>query len=85
MYGKGISRVGDILDLAAALDIVNKSGAWYSYGEVRLGQGRENAKDDLTEHPELADELEMKVRTAKGLVKAEEVQGVETESEREQG
>ncbi|HHT42629.1 MAG TPA: recombinase RecA [Firmicutes bacterium] len=85
MYGKGISRVGDILDLAAALDIVNKSGAWYSYGEVRLGQGRENAKDYLTEHPELADELEMKVRTAKGLVKAEEVQGVETESEREQG
>src|SRR5690554_3393861 len=67
MYGKGISRVGDILDLAAALDLVNKSGAWYSYGDVRLGQGREAAKEYLTQHPELADELEMKIRIAKGL------------------
>lgn len=66
MYGKGISRVGDILDLAAALDLVNKSGAWYSYGDVRLGQGREAAKEYLTQHPELADELEMKIRIAKG-------------------
>jgi recombination protein RecA len=70
MYGKGISRVGDILDLAAALDLVNKSGAWYSYGDVRLGQGREAAKEYLTQHPELADELEMKIRIAKGLIKA---------------
>jgi recombination protein RecA len=85
LYGIGISKAGTILDMAVEADIINKSGAWYSYGEVRLGQGRENAKDYLTEHPELADELEMKVRTAKGLVKAEEVQGVETESEREQG
>src|SRR5690625_1571183 len=50
MYGEGISREGNVLDLAADLDIVNKSGAWYSYGDVRLGQGRENAKDFLKEH-----------------------------------
>lgn len=81
MYGKGISRMGDILDLAAGLDIVNKSGAWYSYGDLRLGQGRENAKDFLAEHPELADELELKVREAVGLVKVEEEGEIETRTE----
>src|SRR5690606_42011684 len=70
MYGKGSSREGDVLDLAAALEFVNKSGAWYSYGDVRLGQGREAAKEYLSQHPELADELEMKIRIAKGLIKA---------------
>lgn len=74
MYGEGISRHGDILDLAADLDIANKSGAWYSYGDIRLGQGRENAKDYLREHPEILDELEYKVRVAKGLIKVEEVE-----------
>jgi len=64
MYGEGISRHGDILDMATELDIVNKSGAWYSYGDVRLGQGRENSKDYLKENPELTVELEQKVRIA---------------------
>lgn len=73
IYGLGISRHGDILDLAAELDIINKSGSWYSYGDMRLGQGRENAKDFLMANPELTDEIELKVRTAKGLLKTEEV------------
>lgn len=72
MYNEGISRHGDILDLGADLDIVNKSGAWYSYGDLRLGQGRENAKDFLREHPELTDELEQIIREAVGLGKGEE-------------
>jgi recombination protein RecA len=73
IYGLGISRHGDILDLAADLDIINKSGSWYSYGDLRLGQGRENAKDFLRDHPELTDEIEHKVRVAKNLVRAEDV------------
>ncbi len=63
MYGEGISREGDILDLAVNLDIVNKSGSWYSYAEDRLGQGRENAKKYFIENPHIAREIENKVRT----------------------
>jgi len=85
VYGKGISKVGDILDLATELDLVNKSGAWYSYGDLRLGQGREAAKEFLTQNPELADELELKVRTAKGLLRGAEVQGVEKDSAKQEG
>ncbi len=62
MFGKGISKVGDIVDLAADVDIINKSGAWYSYGDNRIGQGRENAKTYLLEHPEIMEEVEAKVR-----------------------
>ena len=62
MFGKGISVEGDILDLATEVDIVKKSGAWFSYGEDRLGQGRENAKDYLKENPELLKEISDKVR-----------------------
>lgn len=62
MYGSGISREGNVLDVAAAMNIVNKSGAWYSYGGERLGQGRENVKEYFKEHPELTDEIEQKVR-----------------------
>jgi recombination protein RecA len=62
MYGKGISRVGEILDLAIKQDIVSKSGAWFSYGDVRLGQGRENVRNKLEEEKELLNEIEMKVR-----------------------
>lgn len=71
MYNEGISRHGDILDLAVDLDIVTKSGAWYSYGDLRLGQGRENAKESLRENPELTDELERIIREAAGLVNTE--------------
>jgi len=62
MFGKGISRSGDILDLAANLDIINKSGAWYQYNAEKIGQGRENAKNYLEEHPEIMAEVENKVR-----------------------
>ena len=62
MFGIGISREGDILDLAASVDIVNKSGAWYAYNGDKIGQGRENAKIYLTTHPEVMDEIEAKVR-----------------------
>lgn len=64
MYGLGISREGTILDIGADLNIVNKSGAWYSYENERLGQGRENVKEFLKEHPDLAKEIEQKIRMA---------------------
>ena len=60
MYGEGISHEGCIVDLGAEFDIINKSGAWYSYGEVRLGQGKEKVKDFLKENPEMAAEIEAK-------------------------
>ncbi len=70
VYGEGISMIGDILDLAVGLDIVEKSGAWYSYGGERIGQGRENAKTFLKEHPEMTAEIENKVRLGYGLTAA---------------
>ena len=62
MYGKGISRVGEILDMAIAKDIVAKSGAWFSYGDIRLGQGKENVKARLENEPELMEKIEAEVR-----------------------
>ncbi|MCX5874759.1 MAG: recombinase RecA [Deltaproteobacteria bacterium] len=67
IYGEGVSKVGDLLDLATAQDIVEKSGAWYSYNGERIGQGRENSKIFLKEHPELCDDIERKVRLGYGL------------------
>ena len=62
MYGYGISREGEIIDLGVEEDIVEKSGSWYSYGTDRIGQGKENAREYLIEHPEVADEIESKLR-----------------------
>lgn len=62
MYGQGISKIGEILDLANQLDIAPRSGAWYNYGEIRLGQGRDNSKTFLQENPDIAAEIEAKVR-----------------------
>ena len=62
MFGKGISRAGDILDLATGIDLVKKSGAWYAYEGEKIGQGRENAKAYLENHPEVMEELDRKVR-----------------------
>ena len=62
MYGKGISKEGDILDLAADIDIVQKSGAWYAYKGEKIGQGRENAKITLQNNPEMLAEIEEAVR-----------------------
>lgn len=67
MYGKGISKEGDILDLAAELDVIHKGGAWYSYGETRIGQGRENAKQFLIDNPDICAEVENAVRNEYGL------------------
>ena len=62
MYGQGISKYGEILDLAVKMEIVRKSGAWFYYGEERLGQGRDNVKEYILENPEFCAEIEGKVR-----------------------
>mgnify|MGYP000094769846 FL=1 len=62
MFGKGVSKSGDILDLASGIDVVKKSGSWYAYEGEKIGQGRENAKSYLESHPEMMDEIEQKVR-----------------------
>ena len=72
MFGKGISREGDVLDLAANINVINKSGAWYAYEGSKIGQGRENAKVYLREHPEIMKEVDHKVREHYGLIPSEE-------------
>ncbi|MBW2476585.1 MAG: recombinase RecA, partial [Deltaproteobacteria bacterium] len=67
MYGTGISKVGDLVDLGVACDIIEKSGAWFSYGEERIGQGRENAKQFLSDNPDMALDIEAKVLEHYGL------------------
>jgi len=64
MYGGGISKVGEILDLGVDLNIINKSGSWFSYGETRLGQGRDGVKAIIKDNPELMEELEVKIKDA---------------------
>ncbi|MEP3045970.1 MAG: recombinase RecA [Roseibium sp.] len=68
IYGEGISKVGELIDLGVKGDIVEKSGAWFSYNSQRLGQGRENAKQFLKDNPEIADEIELAVRQNAGLI-----------------
>lgn len=69
MYGEGISRLGEIVELGTNLKLVEKSGAWYSYKGEKIGQGKENAKEFLKEHPEIADEIDAKIRShAKGNI-----------------
>ena len=67
MFGKGISASGDILDLAANIGVINKSGAWYSYNDGKIGQGRENAKQYLEQHEDIMREVEQKVRSHYGI------------------
>lgn len=67
IYGKGISAEGSLIDLGLAMDVINKSGAWYSFGEERLGQGRENVREFLKDNPELRKVIEIKVREISGL------------------
>lgn len=73
MYGEGISRNSEILDLGVKLDIVQKSGTWFSYDGTRLGQGRENAKEFLNNNPEIANEIEGKIRSSKDAVTSPEI------------
>ena len=68
MYGEGISKLGELIDLGVKAGIVEKSGAWFSYDSTRLGQGRENAKTFLREHPEIADKIEGQIRQNSGLL-----------------
>ena len=67
LYGEGISREGEILELGVAHDLVGKSGAWYTYGKERVGQGKDNAREFLREHPEMAQEIEAKIRAKIGV------------------
>ena len=83
MFGKGISREGDILDLAAAINVINKSGAWYAYEGSKIGQGRENAKLYLREHPEIMQEADRKVREHYGLIPGEETAAAEETVDKE--
>jgi len=76
MYGEGISREGDLLDLAVEKRIIEKSGAWFAYGGDRLGQGRENAKQFLKENPEIRQTIEDRVRRDLGMVREAEVAAV---------
>ena len=77
MYGEGISRTGDLLDMAVTLDIVDKSGSWYSFEGERIGQGRENVKAFLTTNPDIFDKIELKVRAELGIGSAEATPEVE--------
>jgi recombination protein RecA len=81
MYGTGISREGSILDVAADMNIIVKSGAWYSYGDDRLGQGRENVKEYLKEHPDLTREIELKVRQALNVGRVNDIPELKTSGE----
>jgi recombination protein RecA len=70
LYGEGISKIGEILDLGVEFDIIKKSGSWFSYADSKIGQGRDAVKQMLLDNPELADEIEAKVREA--LLKSED-------------
>ncbi|HHU69867.1 MAG TPA: recombinase RecA [Thermoanaerobacterales bacterium] len=84
MYGEGISKEGCILDIGADVGIINKSGAWYSYGDERLGQGRENAKQYLKENTDLSLKIEKEIKKKCGLIISTETEEVEEESDRKE-
>ena len=77
MYGKGISKTGEMIDLGVKAEVVDKSGSWFSYGDQRIGQGRENAKTFLKENPEIMAEIEARIRTSNGLDLEAELDGEE--------
>ena len=72
MYGTGISKIGDLLDLAVEEKIINKAGAWFSYNDTKIGQGRENSKVYLEQNKELAEEIKHKLLVKRGLIAAPE-------------
>ncbi len=81
MYGEGISKVGELIDLGVKAGVVEKSGAWFSYDSQRIGQGRENAKQFLRDHPEIAEAIERKVREQSGVVANAMLAEIEEEAE----
>ena len=84
MYGEGISQEGELLDMAVNVDLVDKSGAWYSYNGERIGQGRENVKNYMKDHPEMVSELLVKVRDAYGIGDGSTIEQTENDIETEQ-
>ncbi|MCJ0552665.1 recombinase RecA [Enterococcus cecorum] len=84
MYGEGISQEGELLDMAVDVDLVDKSGAWYSYNGERIGQGRENVKNYMKDHPEMVSELLVKVRDAYGIGDGSTIEQTENAVETEQ-
>ena len=84
MYGEGISQEGELLDMAVNVDLVDKSGAWYSYNGERIGQGRENVKNYMKDHPEMVRELLVKVRDAYGIGDGSTIEVTENTGETEQ-
>lgn len=84
MYGEGISQEGELLDMAVNVDLVDKSGAWYSYNGERIGQGRENVKNYMKDHPEMVSELLVKVRDAYGIGDGSTIEVTENAVETEQ-
>ena len=85
MFNRGINKMGDLLDLGVARDIVKKSGSFYSYGEVRLGQGRESAKEFLGQHEDMSQEIESLIRGTVDLLPAQPTNGVAALEEEEVG
>ena len=83
MYGEGISKTGELLDLGVNAGIVEKSGSWFSYGDQRIGQGRENAKTFLTENIDIALNIERQVRESAGILKEVMLEGSNTESDKD--
>jgi len=68
MFGEGISRIGELIDYGVKLDIIDKSGSWFSYGDIKIGQGKENAKQFLKDNPEIAQEIEEKIKIGLGVI-----------------
>ena len=81
MYGEGISKIGHLLDIAADVDIVKKSGSWYSYNDTKLGQGRENVKKFLEDNLDLTTEIDEKVRAFYNLNEEHEESGISVSKE----
>jgi len=81
MFNHGISKEGNLVDLGVVTGLVKKSGAFFTYGDTKLGQGRENAKDYLRQHPELASQLEEKIRASKAIPSIPLGEGSETLSQ----
>ncbi|MCX5618662.1 recombinase RecA [Bombella sp. TMW 2.2543] len=81
MYGEGVSKMGELLDLGVKANVVEKSGAWFSYDSTRIGQGRENAKQYLREHPDMAAEIEKKVRQGAGIIAEDMMVGESSEDD----
>jgi len=85
MFGKGISREGELIDYGVKLDIIDKAGSWFSYGASRLGQGKEKAKDYLKENPEVAKEIEQKIKESLGVELSAMIEAIEKEENENEG